>query len=468
MNPTGPITWFLLGQDPRGELVAVERSRFGHHASICGIPGSAKSMTFLSLLRQSLLHPDGPHLLVYIDMKAVGDPVVRNWLANNVPDGWDFVYFSLNEKEKSATYNPLASITSHLTTPAARTDALCGQLGIGKASSRDTFFIHNNVALCLQTFQKHPDPKTFEELRANLEAVRDANDPRYKYSTDIIYRGRMLVCPRLTDQPGKWALIVPSLFDKPTILCVSLPVMEGTTLPQYLAKFLLSDIVLSANGRRTLLFCDEAQHLFDNRETLLVAEQARGCGVGILMASQSRDQYQTEDGKPLGWIVDKLCRVKVQFSPNSPDDLKRIMVLSGLKDITRKCHTITNRPTYSWFDSTSESFTDSDGKEYNLTLNDILDHLKKPMNFVLQVDHDERYSTPTLVHGAWPLTKEDYLRLAKWQWPTPSVPPPTPPTPNAHPAPTQNQPKQKSKTLRACEQAATKPPKKKPKRKKKN
>src|SRR5262249_6406214 len=152
----------------------------------------------------------------------------------------------------------------------------------------------------------------------------------------------------------------------------------------------------------------------------------------------------------------------------TPDSLKHDMVMSALKSITRKSHTITNRPTYSWFDNTSESFTDSEGKEYNLTLNDILDHLKKPMNFVLQVDHDEHYSTPTLVHGAWQLTREDYTRLAKWQWPTPSAPPLPPPVSNATSTQKQDQRKGKSKTLEACEQEATKPPKKKPKRKKKN
>src|SRR5262249_49968540 len=170
MNLDKLILWFLLGQDPRGELVAVERSRFADHASVCGNPGSGKSMTFLSLLKQALLHPNDTRLLVYIDMKAKGDPVVRNWLANNVPAPGDLLYFSPNENEESVTYKALDSITDRLKTPLARTDALCGRFGISKAS-RETFFPHNNIALCLKTLQKHPDPKTFEELHANLEAV---------------------------------------------------------------------------------------------------------------------------------------------------------------------------------------------------------------------------------------------------------------------------------------------------------
>src|SRR5262249_46412351 len=151
MNLDKLILWFLLGQDPRGELVAVDRPRFADHASVCGNPGSGKSMTILSLLKQALLHPNDTRLLVYIDMKAKGDPVVRNWLANNVPTPWDLLYFSPNENEESVTYKALASITDRLKTPSACTDALCGRLGIGKASSRDTFFIHNNIALCLKT-----------------------------------------------------------------------------------------------------------------------------------------------------------------------------------------------------------------------------------------------------------------------------------------------------------------------------
>ena len=107
--------------------------------------------------------------------------------------------------------------------------------------------------------------------------------------------------------------------------------------------------------------------------------------------------------------------------------------MSGLKDITRKSHTVTNRPRFSWFDNTSESFTDSEARDYNLDLNAILEHLKTPMHFVLHVEHHDRYATPTLVRGAWPLTKEDYARLAAWQWPKPVAAPPPPPAPPAPP-----------------------------------
>src|SRR5262249_27808987 len=130
--------YFLLGYSVAKEAMVLERSLFAHHAVITGNPGSGKSMSMLSMLKQSVLYPADTKLLVYIDMKGKGDPVTRNWLKQNVT-GWRFRYFSTNEAEESENYNALASIMDRFKTPVARTDALCSKLGIVKGS-RDTFF----------------------------------------------------------------------------------------------------------------------------------------------------------------------------------------------------------------------------------------------------------------------------------------------------------------------------------------
>jgi hypothetical protein len=464
---------FILGTDRDGQLVCPERARFHDHCSILGNPGTGKSNMCLALMTQAVLRPDPDvRLISYIEMK--GDPVVRNWLAEHVPDGWNFMYFTHSEDHESVTYNPLAHIMRRFKTPSARNDALCGRLGISKAS-KETFFPHLNTALGLAAWEKierdNIDLKGFAQLHDILETIRDASAERYKHATDILNRTRALAAmPRLADQPGIETLDVPHLFERPTILCVSLPVLEGTNVPEYVAKCLLSDLVLIANGRRALLFCDEAHRLFNSRETLLVAEQARQFGIGIVMAAQSSEQYQTEDGKPLGWLVDKLTRVRIQFSPNTVDDLKKYMVLSGLKDVPRTSLTVSTR---SGMDGlapvVTESVTTFDDKETRIGLNDLLDHSDPPLSFVLQIDHDEDYGRPTLVNGAWPLTKGEYERLSAKPWPAPKTPV-VPPPPTPAPREEDSLPKtrtEKSEVLKACEQAAIVPPKKKSSRRKK-
>src|SRR5262249_54108676 len=150
--------------------------------------------------------------------------------------------------------------------------------------------------------------------------------------------------------------------------------------------------------------------------------------------------------------------------PNTVDDLKHIMVMSGQKETVRKSYTRTHRPGYSLFSpGITQSFTDSEAKDFNLTLNDILNHLKKPGSFVLQIDHHERYGSPTLVNMAWPLTKDDYERLRKWLWPAPAEPPATLPPPASEPPPAPELPKpppEKSDLLKKCEEAVREPPKK--------
>ena len=84
-----PNDHFLLGTSVVNELIVLERCLFAHHCSITGNPGSGKSMNMLSMLKQSILYPDDTKLLVYIDLKGMGDPVTRNWLKQNVT-GWRF------------------------------------------------------------------------------------------------------------------------------------------------------------------------------------------------------------------------------------------------------------------------------------------------------------------------------------------------------------------------------------------
>jgi hypothetical protein len=464
---------FILGTDQNGLLVCPDRARFYDHCSILGNPGTGKSNMCLNLMAQAVLRPDPDvRLIVYIDMK--GDPVVRNWLGEHVPDGWRFIYFTHTEDHASVTYNPLAHILRRFQTPSARNDALCGRLGISKAS-KETFFPHLNMALGLAAWEKvardNIEVKGFAQLHGLLEAIRDANEDRYKHATDILNRVKALAAmPRLADQPGVDALDVPDLFTRPTILCVNLPVLEGTNAPEYVAKCLLSDLVLSAKRRRALLFCDEAHRLLNSRETLLVAEQARQFGIGIVLAAQSSEQYQAEDGKPLGWLVAKLTRVRIQFSPNTVDDLKQYMVLSGLNDVPRTSTTISTRPAMDGFGPVvTESVTTFDDRETRIGLNDLLDHSGRPMNFVLQIDHDEHYGRPTLVHGPWPLTKSEYERLTVKPWPAPQVNVlPAPPLPSSgEEASAAKGLEEQSDALKACEQAVLKPPKKESSRRKK-
>lgn len=464
---------FVLGRDRDGQLVAPERSLFRDHCSILGNPGTGKSQICLGVLKQAVLRPDPDvRLIAYLDRK--GDPVPRNWLAEHTPAGWELSYFTTTEHEESCTYDPLAHVTARFKTATARNDAMCSRLGLTGAS-REPYFRHLNLRLGLEAWQKVE--RDGDELKGGLaqfygilEALREKGREDFKHATDILNRVKALAaCPRLTGRPGTKALVVPRLFERPTILCASLPVLEGTDTGEYVAKFLLGDLALSANGRRALVCCDEAHRLFNSRATLQVAEQCREFGIGLVLAAQSAEQYETEDGKPLGWLVDKLARVKLQFSPNTVDDLKKHMVLSDLKDVRRTSVTVSSRPGADGLTSAvSESVTTFEDKETRLGLNDVFGHARRPMSFVLQIDHDEQYGSPTLVSGAWPLTTAEYEALRAKPWPAPEVPegaPPAPPPPAA-PGPAGKR-RGKSPALKACEDAAEPPPRRGGRRKKK-
>jgi hypothetical protein len=341
---------FVLGRDPQGNLVDPDRSFFAHHAAIQGNPGAGKSQLILSLLKQSIERPDPDlELLAYIDAKGGNaDPVVRNWLAENTPAHVPFYYLSTDENEESDHYDALESVI-RIKNPNNQNNLLCARLGISLASSREKFFPHLNMALGLEAFEliekKKMKLESFTHLHEILNGIRDKAGDRFKHATDILNRVKAVAsCSRLVPRSGKKLIVASDLFERPTVLCVNLPVMEGSQQSQHIGRWLLGDLVMSAKRRRGLLFCDEAHHIFDSRETLLVAEQGRGFGLGIIIAAQSSDQFQTEDGRPLGWAFDKLCRANFQFSPNSPDDLKKLMVQSGLKNVVRTSHTVSNLP----------------------------------------------------------------------------------------------------------------------------
>lgn len=463
---------FILGRDPQGQVVKPLRSHLRHHAVVLGNTGAAKTMLALSILLQALRHPE-PDLKTVVVIDKKGDPVLEHAVRTNIPDGWEYANFTLTESRASHTFNALTHLTNRFKSASERTDVLCSRLGLVLGQSKEQFFVEVNRRLVLEAFatveRNHIDLTNWEQLLAILESARAADKDDFKHATDVLNRIRSLsACRRLGDIPSVPSLVVPEIFTRPTVLYVTLPAMEGTDLAAYATTFLIQEIMASANGTPCLVVCDEGHRIFNSKAMIEAAEQARGFGLGFVICAQAKDQFKTQDEKPLGYLVDHLARVKVEFSLNTSEELKEVMVFSGLKDVQRHTRTVSQR---SGLDP-NIAITTIEDKELNLDLNQLLDHSSNPMSFVLTIRQDPEYPRPTLVQGAWPLTLAEYQRYHDMPFPPPLEPAlPPAPLPTPEPVAAQDKPPKKrgpkSDALKKLEESIKPKPKKPSSRRKK-
>lgn len=453
---------FLGIEDQFGYPVYFDRKVLSEHTYIAGETGSGKtSMGILPILLQlirgnestdpengnTVLSPVPP--IVILDLK--GDPAlfhtvkaetefraVADAIARGVdPEDEE----ALNEIKKKAFgfFTPEKDRSSHVFNPFDNLDygthsiiQICNilmdslSLNHGEGYGRGYYTSKNRLALA-SALAGDNKPSTFPELLKSVhkEAGKGGTKDLHELLSVI---NALMHYPQLGSGQGvpeDQVIRMSEVIEQRKVVYFYLPAATESISVREIAKLALFTFfnalvqrqrsgVDGATPRQCYVFIDEFQRIAGENFKIIL-EQARGFGLGAVLANQCQSDLKTPstDLRP---TIRTNTRTKLFFSLSDPKEIHDLSTTSG-QEITGIQTSMSTEGTSdrSTYDSTVGTLKN------RITINDILAVSDSPTGMIAQVSRGSGYTQfggrPVMIRSTWPLSLDHYQYYASNGWP---------------------------------------------------
>lgn len=332
---------------PEYAPVFVPRSVFGNHAYILGGSGSGKTSQALAQLliqlaeeyvdQRGTYHPPPP--LLIMDLKQNGDRYLRALAEEVARQRQQKLQFFSNDPEyQSLHFDPLHSLRS-AQYPIKMLETLLKALSMVYPEGYGSdFFTNEQRAELLGILYDDTPPKTLRQLVQRVQQAtrkRGGNpDARGLYSALATLERAMHVH---ADEPVPDAAArvdFERFFEEREILYVHLDTRGLSLLSRDIGKLMLFALLETASQRekqkpktQAFVFIDEF-HRLAARNVVEMLEDARGAGLGFVLAHQSSASLQTRDADLYGILFEN-CSFKQCLTLEDPRVIDLFRTIAG-------------------------------------------------------------------------------------------------------------------------------------------
>lgn len=466
---------FIGIEEQFGYPVLLDRKVLSEHTYIAGETGSGKtSMGIMPMLIQLIrgseqTNPEDGRTsrspvppIVILDLK--GDPALFHTVKaeaefratqDAVAGGMDpenkegieavkkkaFAFFSPEKDRSSHVFNPFDNLDYGSHSIIQICNILIDSLSLnhGEGYGRGYYTAKNRLALA-SALASENKPTNFKELLNNVHKEVGKGGTRDLYELLAVIDA-LLHYPQLgtgEGVPEDQIIRMSEVIEQRRVVYFYLPAAMESISVREIAKLALFTLftamikrqrsgVDGASPRQCYVFIDEFQRIAGENFKIIL-EQARGFGLGAVLANQCQSDLKTvsADLRP---TIRTNTRTKFFFSMSDPMEIQDLTTTSGQEIATLQ--------TYASIPGTMEKGAGSSAIESlknRITINDILAISDSPTGMIMQVSRGSGYSQfggrPVMVRSTWPIPSEHYQYYAEQPWPKLESAPVSDKTPN--------------------------------------
>ncbi|MFH1417351.1 MAG: TraM recognition domain-containing protein [Planctomycetota bacterium] len=447
--------------------VLLDQRILAEHAYLVGDTGSGKtSLGIMPLVTQLLrghaeprpdreggqdvaITPAPP--MVIIDLK--GDPALfhtvreeteERRLQLGITDPRDprhaFRFFTSEKGMATHHFNPFASLESNSRSLIQVCHLFLDSLSLshGEGYGR-SYYSRKNRHLLYEVLDAKPNPRSFEELFAQLAKAVERKPQLYRDCFELVSTIHALSkYPQIaTFEPLKHpedAIHMPSVLEHSQVVYFWLPAVLESISVREIAKLALYCLISAAIDRQrtdqptrqAYLVIDEFQRIAGENFRVIL-EQSRSFGISAILANQSQGDLKTPD-VDLRPAIRTNTRFKQYFGLSDPQEIADLCDTSGQEIASLHSWEMTATESRSQPRSRKEPrqmFSSKSETEFiksRLTINDILTVTDHPLDSIIHVSRGDGYTQyggfPLPLRSTWSTTLKEYRRRQRASWPT--------------------------------------------------
>ncbi|HKQ47587.1 MAG TPA: TraM recognition domain-containing protein [Phycisphaerae bacterium] len=337
---------FVGLRHPSYEPILVPRFVFKNHSYVLGGSGSGKTTHAMAQILLQLAeeytdsknrtHPRPP--IFIMDLKQTGDRYLRS-LARQIADerGQELRFFSVDPEYESLRFDPFYCLR-HVTYPLKRTEFFLKALSMIYPEGYGSDFFTKEQRSQLQEILYHARPTTMDEMIAFIRHATQGKsgnkDARglysalsaFGYAKNLHTNGEPLGVDEIID--------FDRFFDGQQVIYCHLDSREQPLLSGDVGKMLLFCLLEAAAQRQKrgvatqcFVAIDEF-HRLAARNIVEMLEDARGAGVGFVLAHQSSSSLKTRDADLYGTLFEN-CSFKQCLTLEDPRVIELFQTIAG-------------------------------------------------------------------------------------------------------------------------------------------
>lgn len=337
------------GDDDRYKAIFLHRPILEQHIHILGGTGSGKtSLGVMPIIIQLIrgyaqpdpktggIKPSDKQPIVIFDVK--GDLALFHTARKEAEDrGQEFLFFNVDSTKASYYFNPFQVLRQHGATPSEQAHQLMDALSLNHGEQYGgSYFTRMNRQPLLQMLRKGT-PQSFRDLYNQLKGdakKRKQAEELFAALEGLIDYPQLYTTKEQEEKQPETIIDFDRMFDRNQVVYFWLTAPTQSQAIREIGKlaiysFFMTAIKRHAAGKRkqSYLIIDEFQRLIGENLAQLV-EQARGFGIGAILANQNISQLDTRDGK-LWSLVNSNVRASLHFGSGDPDEKKLLSEMSG-------------------------------------------------------------------------------------------------------------------------------------------
>jgi len=483
----------FIGFDPASNLpILVPRFVFEWHAYILGGSGSGKTTHAMAqiLIQLSEIYTDvkgnthKPPPILIIDMKQNGDRYLRSLASNLARErGQELRFFSIDPEYVSMVFDPLYCLRT-IKYPIKLLETLLKAFSMIYPEGYGADFFTNEQRVAFMEILYSERPTTMNELIHFIRAAtrgKSAKNPdaRGLYAALAALEHALHVHTDGSPLDPEQRIDFDRFYDKGEVMYVHLDSRALGLLSRDIGKLLLFSLLETASQRerhgnkvQCFVAIDEF-HRLAARNIVEMLDDARGAGIGFIIAHQSSSSLKTRDADLYGGLFEN-CSFKQCLTIEDPRVIDLFRLVAGrTKEIryggstsiatsSSKMHSdggaeaesfghagiestwfsgdLFHEPrwgvssTKSWTDGSGSAVSRSETKSWqeemvSALVPEIITKVNDtPLLSLVHVKgtagktHTPTGGVPTLIQGMFPFLEKQFVEMSKRMWPLKTVP----------------------------------------------